>query len=38
MRERAVSKGMTIAEYDKVIEKRPEEDVKIDNDFKKIVT
>ena len=37
MRERAVEKGMTIAEYDKIIEKHPEEDVKIDNDFKKIV-
>jgi len=32
-----VEKGMTIAEYDKIIEKHPEEDVKIDNDFKKIV-
>jgi len=37
MRARAVKKHMTIAEYDKIIEQHPEEDIKIDDEFKKIV-
>lgn len=34
-RARAVKKWMTIADYDKLVEKNPQEDVEIDNDFKK---
>lgn len=36
-RARAIAKNLTIDEYDKLIEKHPEEDVKIDNEFKEIV-
>jgi cytidylate kinase len=36
-RQRAVEKGLTIAEYDKLVEQNPQEDIEIDNDFQKIV-
>lgn len=33
-RSRAIAKWLTIDEYDKIVEKHPEEDVEMDNDFK----
>lgn len=36
-RQRAVAKWMTIAEYDKLVELNPQEDIEMDEDFKKIV-
>ena len=36
-RSRAVEKWMTINEYDKFVEKNPQEDIDMDNDFKKLV-
>ncbi len=36
-RKRAVEKKLTIAEYDKLIENKPKEDVEMDNDFKKLI-
>ncbi|MDD2516418.1 MAG: (d)CMP kinase [Candidatus Gracilibacteria bacterium] len=36
-RARAFEKGMTITEYDKFIEKNPEEDIAMDNNFKELV-
>lgn len=36
-RARAVTKGLTIAEYDKFIEKNPQEDEKMEKDFRNIV-
>lgn len=37
MRSRAIAKWLTINEYDKFVEKHPEEDVEIDNEFKKLL-
>lgn len=37
MRAKALKKWITINEYDKILEKHPEEDIKIDNQLKKIV-
>jgi len=36
-RKRALAKWLTIGEYDKLVAKNPQEDVEMDNDFKKIV-
>ncbi len=36
-RQRAVEKWLTIVEYDTLVEKNPQEDVDMDNDFKKII-
>jgi hypothetical protein len=32
-----LAKGLTIAEYDKLVEMNPEEDVALDNDIRKLV-
>jgi len=36
-RARAVAKWLTVDEYDKLVEKHPEEDIEIDNEFKKFI-
>ncbi|MFA6256307.1 MAG: AAA family ATPase [Candidatus Absconditabacterales bacterium] len=36
-RQRAVAKGLTIAEYDTLVASNPQEDVEMDNDFKQVV-
>lgn len=36
-RARAVKKWLTIAQYDKMVEKNPQEDIELDNDMRKIV-
>ena len=36
-RQRAIAKGLTIAEYDKLTEQNPQEDVEMENDLKQIV-
>lgn len=36
-RQRWLEKWLTIAEYDKLVEANPQEDIEMDNDFKKIV-
>ena len=36
-RQRAIAKWLTIAEYDKLVENNPQEDIEMENDFKKII-
>lgn len=36
-RAKAIAKGLTINEYDKLVEKNPKEDIELDNEFKKIL-
>ncbi len=36
-RSRAVAKWLTISEYDKLVEKNPQEDIEMDNEFKNII-
>lgn len=36
-RSRAISKWLTIAEYDKIIEKNPQEDIDMEKDFKNLI-
>jgi cytidylate kinase len=36
-RAKAVAKWLTVGEYDKLVEKHPEEDIEIDNEFKTIL-